>query len=95
MTFQGTATVSRVTNELMDAFKSMGFEFNPLVASASIRSMISESDVIGDRNTEAWVEAAASQPGDLEEYPHLVYCLLDLNNPGAVTAKTYRPVSLW
>ena len=41
----------------------------------------------------SWVEFADRAPGELEDYPHVVFCQIDENVPGAVTQKDYRPIT--
>ncbi|EKU97996.1 hypothetical protein Lepto7375DRAFT_7255 [Leptolyngbya sp. PCC 7375] len=89
MGYQGTKTISRTVETLIDEFKSMGFDN---IDANILRDMISESDVVGSRDTDVWVEASASQSADLEEHPHLVYCTLDLDKPNAITERIYRAV---
>jgi hypothetical protein len=89
MSYQGTATISRESTELSSVFHGMGFEW---VTPEMVRLMLDESDVLSTEDYDAWVDAADSTPGDLERYPHIVYCVQS-TDPGSAVAKTYKPVS--
>lgn len=88
MSYQGTATISRVAQEIEEQLEGTEWEF--LIP--NVRSMIRECDVLPTDDYDSWVELSFQRPGDLEEYPHIVYCVCSYE-PGAVTAKTYKPIS--
>ena len=46
-------------------------------------------DTDGEYGYESWVELSYGQPGDLEPEPVVVFCTCS-NEPGAITAKTYK-----
>ena len=46
-------------------------------------------DTDGEYGYESWVELSYGQPGDLEPEPVVVFCICS-NEPGCITAKTYR-----
>ena len=89
MSNQGAATISREANIILEELYSMGFK---QVTFAEVGQLISESDVIGNDDYDCWVESADSAPGELENYPHIVYCVQS-HEPGSVVAKTYKPIS--
>jgi len=84
MSFQGTATISRISQELSEEFTSLGFDVNE----AQIRRHLSESDVVPDNDWDVWVECTGFIPGELNRYPHLVFCTQE-NTPGSAVNRRY------
>lgn len=84
MSFQGTATISRIAQELSEEFLSLGFNIDE----AQIRKHLCESDVIPDDTWDVWIEVSGFIPGDIKRYPHLVFCTQE-NTPGAAVNRRY------
>ena len=91
MSYQGTATISRIAEELADEIQSAGFDF---VTPGMIASMLHESDVLSTRNWDCWVDWAACPVGQFgsEDYPHLVYCQQSAE-PGSAVSRSYIPIA--
>ena len=89
MTYQGSATISRVAKEIAETANNCGYEW---IESYHIRRLLCESDVISTDEYDCWVDFTDNVPGDLESYPHIVYCL-QYYESGTALAKTYKPIS--
>jgi hypothetical protein len=84
MSYQGLQTISRISQELSEELKSLGFD----VCESKIRLHLSESDVIPDNNWDVWVEVAARGSGEILRNPQLVFCTQE-NTPGSATNRKY------
>lgn len=56
------------------------------------KSLVSPSDWGSDDDSSWWVELDGSCPGDLEPYPHLVFCVQSYER-GCIPARTYKPIA--
>lgn len=89
MSNQGIATISRESDILVDEFHGMGFGW---VEKYMVDRMIREGDVIGNREWNVWVESASRAPSELQDHPHVVFCV-ESNELGSAVNRTYKPVS--
>lgn len=87
MSYQGATAIREIAEEIAQEINDAGYS----VTVEQISSMLCESDVVPGDGYDVWIEWSDRKPGDLEEWPHLVYCS-EVKVPGSAVQKDYRPI---